>query len=301
MPAPDTIALLQTSTSFFSFPEIPYVRVFHLPDRQEELSVYGGHSCFKILFIEENEGWYQIGHRKIWAMPGDLFLLTPDEVHNPSGLKGTKNWCVVFEADVFALNHPNADTFLMLPDELLLLSFLVASGIATGYSRIDLSARPQWLARLRQLKHELRDKPFGLSETAYVLLMLLLTDTVRLVAPELRQQSLRSRSLLVSVFRFIKTYYHQQISLCDVARRVDRSSAYLTDFVRRETGRTVLSWIIECRIAEARRLLLVTNQSIQQIAEAVGYLDTGHFIRQFRRLNGMTPQAWRQANQSLVK
>lgn len=68
---------------------------------------------------------------------------------------------------------------------------------------------------------------------------------------------------------------------------------YLTDLVRRETGRTVLNWILERRMAEARCLLLETARSVNQIAEAVGYLDTGYFIRLFRRSNGKTPQAWR--------
>jgi len=44
----------------------------------------------------------------------------------------------------------------------------------------------------------------------------------------------------------------------------ERSSlAYLTDLVRRETGKTVLSWIVERRMTEARRLLLETGQSVR--------------------------------------
>jgi AraC-like DNA-binding protein len=46
-------------------------------------------------------------------------------------------------------------------------------------------------------------------------------------------------------------------------------------------------------MTEARRLLLETDRPVNQIAEAVGYCDSGYFIRLFRRLNGTTPQAWR--------
>ncbi len=297
-PVPYNLTPLHTLASL-SPRETPHVKVSHLPDREEPLGAHR-HSYFEILFIEENQGWYHVGHHKIWVMPGDLFLIVPDEVHDPSSLKGTKNWSIMFEADVLAPGQTNADIFLMLPDELLLLLFLRSKGTATRYFHVAPADRSQWLARLQQLECELSDKPFDLSEMARVLLMQLLIDTARLVAPELRECSLH-RPLLTNVFRFIKTHYYQQISLCDVAKAVDRSSAYLTDFVRRETGRTVLSWIIECRIAEARRLLLVTNQLVQQIAEAVGYLDTGHFIRQFRRVNGMTPETWRQMNRSLAR
>jgi AraC-like DNA-binding protein len=297
-PVPYNLIPLNTPPSL-SLHETPHVKVSHLPDKEEPLGAHK-HSYFEILFIEENQGWYQVGHHKIWAMPGDLFLIVPDEVHDPSSLEGTKNWSIMFEADVLASGQTNADIFLMLPDELLLLSFLQFKGTATKHFQVALIDRPRWLARLKQLEHELHGQPLNLSETARVLLRLLLIDTARLVAPELRKCSLH-RPLLTNVLRFIKTHYYQQISLCDVAKAVGRSSAYLTDFVRRETGRTVLSWIIECRIAEARRLLLVTNQLVHQIAETVGYLDTGHFIRQFRRVNGLTPETWRHVNRSLAR
>ncbi|MBP5975784.1 helix-turn-helix transcriptional regulator [Brasilonema sp. CT11] len=109
---------------------------------------------------------------------------------------------------------------------------------------------------------------------------------------------LQSQPLLNSVFQFIENNYKQYISLREVAEAVDRSPAYLTDLVRRETGKTVLNWIIERRMAEARRLLVETEQSVERIAEAVGYFDRRHFSRQFLRLHNTTPQLWRRTNQS---
>ena len=108
----------------------------------------------------------------------------------------------------------------------------------------------------------------------------------------------QSQPLLNHVFRFIEINYQQSISLREVAEAVGRSPAYLTDLVRRETGKTVLNWIIERRMAEARRLLLETEQSVERIAEAVGYFDRRHFSRQFLRFHNATPQTWRRANQS---
>jgi AraC-like DNA-binding protein len=109
---------------------------------------------------------------------------------------------------------------------------------------------------------------------------------------------LQSQPLLNRVFHFIEAHYQHSISLREVAEAVDRSPAYLTDLVRRETGKTVLSWIIERRMTEACRLLLETDQSVEQIAEAVGYLDRRHFSRQFLRSHKMTPQAWRRTRKS---
>jgi AraC-like DNA-binding protein len=110
--------------------------------------------------------------------------------------------------------------------------------------------------------------------------------------------SLRSSSLISSVFEFIEKNFQDSISLREVAEAVGRSPAYLTDLVRRETGKTVLGWIIERRMAEARRFLLETDRTIEQISEAVGYFDRRHFSRQFLRFHNTTPQVWRKKNQS---
>ncbi|MDZ7952361.1 response regulator [Nostoc sp. DedQUE09] len=102
---------------------------------------------------------------------------------------------------------------------------------------------------------------------------------------------------LKEVFDFIEANYYQSITLCDVAQAVGYSAAYLTDLVRRQTGKPVNHWIVERRMAAVRTLLLETNQSTNQIAEAVGYQNEGHFFRQFRQYHGTTPKAWRKAQQ----
>lgn len=104
-----------------------------------------------------------------------------------------------------------------------------------------------------------------------------------------------SNHQLSQIFDFIEANYHQSIGLREVAQKVGYSAAYLTDLVRRQTGQTVHHWIIVRRMAAARSLLLETTQTVNQIAEATGYQNEGHFFRQFRQHHGTTPQAWRNA------
>ncbi|MEO1387657.1 MAG: response regulator [Cyanobacteria bacterium J06634_6] len=98
---------------------------------------------------------------------------------------------------------------------------------------------------------------------------------------------------LKTVFDFIETHYQQPIHLSDVAKAAGYSPAYLTNLSQSYTGRTVKSWIIERRMAQARQLLKETAQSIKKVAETSGYADAGYFTRQFRQLHGMTPKRWR--------
>ena len=99
-------------------------------------------------------------------------------------------------------------------------------------------------------------------------------------------------------FEFIEVNYHQSIRLKEVAQAVGYSSAYLTDLVRKLTGKTVNNWIIERRIAEASTLLLETNDSVDNIALKVGYQNINHFYCQFRDYYQNTPCAWRKVQRS---
>lgn len=117
------------------------------------------------------------------------------------------------------------------------------------------------------------------------------SDNSRLESPSI----FPSNSQLSQVFEFIEANYCQAIGLNQVAQAMGYSPAYLTDLVKRLTGKPVNRWIVQRRMTEACSLLLTTNQSIEQIAAAIGYQNTGHFFRQFRQYHGTTPQAWRNA------
>lgn len=104
---------------------------------------------------------------------------------------------------------------------------------------------------------------------------------------------------LQAVFDFIEANYRQGITLSDVAVAVGYSPAYLTNRVAKQTGETVNTWIVKRRMAAARPLLKDTNQTIDQIATALGYQNASHFSRQFRQHHGLSPKIWRKKHQPL--
>jgi AraC-like DNA-binding protein len=281
--------LLSQSVAKVRSPVFHPLKVLHSGEQTLQAHI---HSYYELLFIEEGEGWYYLDGSRVHVVPGDLLLIAPGEIHDSSGLVHTKNWIINF-------NVGNLDS-LSTPVEEMLREFLRPSGAKIKQFHIALDRHPQWMANIKHLDDELQGQDLGFGEAVHALLVLLLIDTARLVAPQLQKASLSSPPLLQKVFHYIKCNYACQISLCDVAKVVGRSPSYLTDLVRKETGKTILNWIIEYRLTEAEFLLLNTNRPVRQIAEAVGYIDTGHFIRQFQRIYGQTPQVWRQ-QQSLMK
>jgi PAS domain S-box-containing protein len=96
-----------------------------------------------------------------------------------------------------------------------------------------------------------------------------------------------------AVLAYICDHYRENVSLAGVAEAVGYSPAYLTDRVKRETGLPVHRWLLYYRIAESKHLLRDTNLPIEQVAESVGFGSGNYFSRQFVKVTGQSPAAWR--------
>jgi len=147
------------------------------------------------------------------------------------------------------------------------------------------------LGLIRELEREQEAKG-AMPVVAESLLALVLAEVVRASATP---QAVRPEapSVVAEALSVIEARCLGPLSLEDVAKAVRRTPAYVTTAVKQATGRTVVAWIVEGRLAEARRRLVETDEYVEVIAERVGYADVTHFVRLFRRHHGMTPAAWR--------
>ncbi|WZL80403.1 AraC family transcriptional regulator [Vallitaleaceae bacterium 9-2] len=62
---------------------------------------------------------------------------------------------------------------------------------------------------------------------------------------------------------------------------------------KKQTGKSPIQFIKEIRLTTAARLLLVTDDNINDIAYEVGFEDANYFIRLFKKAFGMTPRQYR--------
>lgn len=66
---------------------------------------------------------------------------------------------------------------------------------------------------------------------------------------------------------------------------------------REATGASPHAFVLQCKAAEARRLLGESDLPIKAIADRLGYRDVYFFSRQFRQLTGVPPGAYRRSRQ----
>ncbi len=278
-------------------PDLPGIEIQWLDSEHILLTMTPhSHQFLQLIYFEQGGGQYQLSNRTWDVVPGDLFLTALNETHDASRLTTAKGWVVLFTAAAINLKGLDSSSYLRWICNPLFLPFVRISDTASSYFNISEESRPHWSERFQALDTELSTKPFGYGEMARSLLIQMLIDIARLTINKLDSFPINAPPLLVKVFDFIESNYGQPISLVDLAIAMNLSTSYLSASIREMTGRTVLEWIKERRMAEARRLLLETDDDIAQIAETVGYQDVTYFIRQFRQSHLKSPQAWRQAH-----
>jgi len=82
-------------------------------------------------------------------------------------------------------------------------------------------------------------------------------------------------------------------SLEKMAQSLAVSKYYLCHFFKRETGMTVMQYLLYCRITAAKRLLIATDLSVSEICEQCGFCSLSYFTQTFRADTGITPKQYR--------
>ena len=81
-----------------------------------------------------------------------------------------------------------------------------------------------------------------------------------------------------------------------LAVKVNLSPSRFRHLFKQETGTTPGQYLKEARLRRAARLLRTSFLTIKQIVEQVSLGSNAHFVRDFRKLYGMTPTAYRRTN-----
>jgi len=98
--------------------------------------------------------------------------------------------------------------------------------------------------------------------------------------------------------RQIATDLHRSISVPELARACGYAPDHFSRLFRAEVGQTPAQYILECRVALAAQQLVLSDCSIDAIAEACGFPDRFYFSRVFTKRMGVPPARYRRAQPS---
>lgn len=88
---------------------------------------------------------------------------------------------------------------------------------------------------------------------------------------------------------YIREHLSEKITLRDIGAHTFFSPIYCDTLFKNTMGRSIIDYVIELRIDEAKKLILHDTARLGEIALAVGFSDYNYFARTFKKRCGYTP------------
>ena len=121
-----------------------------------------------------------------------------------------------------------------------------------------------------------------------------------LKAPELEwgdfpvERELPKSSPIYPAVAYVHNHRQEMVTMNDMARLCHLSPSYFSRLFRREMGENFINYVNRIKAQWAKERLRSSNDSVVQIAQELGYMDSSYFISVFKKFEGTTPLAYRQ-------
>lgn len=264
------------------------IRMMHLRCRDGEPH---RHSFFELVYVLQGSATHHLGQEVTQLHPGAYFIIDTGSVH-----------CYQDADDCHIVNC------LFLPEyidralaECPSLSSLLSNQVMHFGVPVDIRAADRvfhdtdgTVRRLIQaMEQEYAAKKTGYMELLRCHLTQILVHAVR--AWETAEQQRTPHKAVAAVTEQLRADYAKPLCLEALSREVGYTPQYLSALFRKDTGMSLQEFLQRLRVQEACRLLGQKTLSLSQIALTVGYSDSKHFSRIFRRYKGISPKEFLRA------
>ena len=253
------------------------------------------HPEIEILLIIEGTGTRIIGDSVGRFEPGDLIMIKggishvwysdEQEQEKKKPAIDPETLYIQFKLDIFG------NEFIHLPELGKILKLIQRS-------KRGLRVIGQTRDKVEELMFSIRDSS-GFSrilDLLKILNLVSLSQDYTLLASPLAQPyiNLKDSEKLNRIYEFILNNYEQEITLQEISSMANLSTSAFCRYFKKNTHKTFIQFLNEIRIGHACRFLLDDESySVSYIGNICGYNNISYFIRQFTKITGLTPLAYR--------
>ncbi|MGD1821930.1 MAG: AraC family transcriptional regulator [Pleomorphochaeta sp.] len=98
---------------------------------------------------------------------------------------------------------------------------------------------------------------------------------------------------LAKALKIIHTNYYNHISVDELAKECYMSPSNFYKTFKNVTGETPIQYLKKIRLKKAKDMLVYNNKKAYEVALSVGYESNSQFSREFKRLYGKSPAAYK--------
>ncbi|ODA35280.1 AraC family transcriptional regulator [Veronia pacifica] len=248
------------------------------------------HEQYELRLIVNTNGKVMIGNHLGPFSPGHLTLIGPWLPHNwvsqqeSASAKPLRDMVIRFKPELFK------KAYTVFPELSQFSAMLEQARMGIEFFDIPLVEAEHKFRQIRDSEGVSRLLHFlnlinYLSESRTQILSTIPTSIVK------DATTLQCR--ISNVVDYVMQNYKRQIRLKDVAARLDMTESYFSRFFHRTTGHRFIDFVNRVRVQRACVMLTETTDQVASICKQVGFHNLANFSRQFRRIKGVSPMAYR--------
>jgi len=255
--------------------------------RHPNLAVPHRHSFYHIVLFTAGSGRHTIDFEQFTVRPGQIYFMIPGQVHS---------WQFRGRMEGYIINFSGAFLDAFLRQESYAEQFPFLEGVA-AQSVIQLSkagASEATLLMQRMLREEQEQQAFFRDQirSCLISLFILAQRSQGTSAPG----PSKGRHLTLQQFRKLVEQHYTTMRLPkDYAAQLYITPNHLNALCRELLGKPAGEVIRDRVLLEAKRLLVNAELSISEIAWQLRFADNSYFTKFFRKLTGITPEAFRKS------
>lgn len=230
------------------------------------------HIFTELIYVLEGSGWLEVENNRVELHPGEVLILNPQTSHRNL--------------------QPESDDFSVMM--LGMYCSYAANFQSAAHQLVGSHSSPGLVTCIQLFCEELKNQQESFESACQQLAQLILLQMNRLYPLMRTTLSNRKSSLeCTRVRQFIDEHFSEPITLDQLAAYAGLNKYYLVHVFNREMGCSPISYLIERRITESKRLLSTTTISVQQISSRLGFSSPSYFSQSFRRATGFSPVEFR--------
>ncbi len=261
---------------------------------------------FRIILIESGTGIVRIGNRsEALSSPAILCI---NEQETPLLEKSLDiHMKAVYFDPVIINSRFNYENIRLCPEEFTqtelndlqwLRPFIERNLTFTGKLDIGYVAAQQVSKLINSINMELngqKDKYWPCRSRSYLLELLFLLERAFNETGAVDESILINTSKEINeIILYLHIHYMEKITIGELTKKYHMNRTTLCQKFLKETGMTIMSYLIKVRISLSALMLKDTSIPISEIMDRVAFKDYSHFNRMFRKHTGISPKMYRQ-------
>lgn len=250
------------------------------------------HNFYEVLLVTDGEGCHFIDFEAYPIQPPLFYFVAPGQVHYWETTRAVRGRAVMFTEEFLLFGMESAKRNINILNE---FPFFHA-GAGPPLLWLERESLEPFNALLQDIQDEYQAAASGWAMVLSAYLHILLIKLQRLYSRQQTAGQVSRASQLVCQFkRLVAEHFINERSVHFYAGRLGVSASHLADTVKALTGVSPGVIIRQTVALEAKRLLIHSDWTAEQISYHLQFEDPSYFGRFFRRETGLSPGIFSQA------